>query len=100
MQHNKHRSFVIPQVEFTPRLDPQTFKVKIAGSWQVLCLNEAMGAHNTAPKRCPECHGPILIASFGKALRRRLTDRKAHTGCPRIPSRYSGMPSRHPMPVI
>lgn len=79
--------------------DPQTCEAKIAGSWHLVSLEEALSTHLTALKRCPTCHGPILINTFGKPARRRFVHRRAHPGCPRIPKMYSGTPSRHPDPV-
>jgi hypothetical protein len=83
-----------------PQLDPQTCEAKIVGSWHLIRLEEALSTHITALKRCPVCHGPIMIKTFGKIGRPRLFHGKAHTGCPRAPTVYSGTPSLHPDQIL
>jgi hypothetical protein len=41
-----------------------------------------------------------MIKTFGRVARPRLFHWRAHKGCPRAPTVYSGIPSRHPDPVI
>lgn len=82
-----------------PSSNPRTCEAKIAGTWHVIDLDEALSTHITALKRCPGCQGPIMIKTFGKARRPQLFHRGAHTGCPRAPTNYSGMPSRHPQAI-
>jgi hypothetical protein len=78
--------------------NPQTCEVKIAGAWRAVTLGEAAIDHVTAVKRCPACHGRVLIngAYSGPGVRRSLSHRKSHSGCPLKPETYSGTPSPHP----
>lgn len=78
--------------------DPQTCEVKIEGEWRHVSLAEAVSRYAVAVKRCPACHGRVSIngAYSGPALRRTMTHRKAHGGCPQDPKRYCGTPSQHP----
>lgn len=79
--------------------DLQTCEAKITGSWQVVGLDEALSTHITALKRCPVCHGPIMIKTFGSGDTPRSFHRGSHTGCPRASTMYSGTPTQHPDPV-
>jgi hypothetical protein len=43
------------------RPDPQTCEVKIQGAWRAVPLAEAAVDHVMAVKRCPACHGRVMI---------------------------------------
>lgn len=76
---------------------PDTCEAKIEGIWRSIGLAEAKGIYAKAMKRCPSCHGAVVLSgSYAESGRRRFTHRKAHTGCPLDPKRYSGTPSLHP----
>jgi hypothetical protein len=55
--------------------DPQTCEVKIAGAWRAVTLGEAAVDHVMAVKRCPACHGRMIIngAYSGPGLRRTMS---------------------------
>ena len=75
-------------------------EVKIDGAWIVVSLIEAQGTHAKAEKRCPACHGRVAVAgSYTAVVKRTLTHRRVHDGCPLIPRAYSGTPSPHPEAV-
>ena len=76
----------------------QTCEVKIGSTWRSVSLDEAATEHVMAVKRCPACHGRILLlgAYSGANVRRTLSHRKARSGCPLKPDAYSGTPSMHP----
>ncbi|MCJ2051688.1 hypothetical protein [Methylobacterium sp. J-070] len=80
-----------------PAPDLQTCEAKIDGDWRPISLADAKGVYAMAPKRCPDCHGPVMLGGMLTAGGRRfLMHRIAHTGCPRDPKRYAGTPSPHP----
>ncbi|TXM97287.1 hypothetical protein FV242_31960 [Methylobacterium sp. WL64] len=77
--------------------DPGTCEAKIGGIWRSISLAEAKGVYAMAQKRCPSCHGAVVLSgSYAESGRRRLAHRKAHTGCPLDLKRYTGQPSPHP----
>jgi hypothetical protein len=80
-----------------PITDIQTCEAKIENVWRSISVAEAKGVYVMSPKRCPSCHGAVVLSgSYAESGRRRFTHRKAHTGCPLDPKRYSGTPLRHP----
>ena len=76
----------------------QTCEVKIEGEWRAISLTEAAVDHVVAVKRCPACHGRVMIlgAYNQPSVRRTMSHRKSHRGCPLKPDTYSGTPSLHP----
>ena len=83
----------------TPKL--QTCEVKIESEWRAVSLTEAAVDHVTAVKRCPACHGRVMIlgAYSGPTVRRTMSHRRSHTGCPLKSDTYSGTPSPHPQAI-
>ncbi len=76
-------------------------EAKTGGVWHPISIAEAKGAYVMAPKRCPSCHGAVVLTgSYAEHGRRKFAHRKAHTGCPMDPKRYSGTPSPHPQALI
>ena len=75
----------------------QTCEVKIGTTWLAVGLNEAAVNHARAVKRCPACHGRVTVlgAYSSPTVRRTMSQRKSHTGCPLTPNTYSGTPSPH-----
>jgi hypothetical protein len=83
-----------------PSPDPQTCEARIEGVWRLISATEAKGVYVMSPKRCPSCHGAVVLSgSYAESGRRRFTHRKAHTGCPLDPKRYIGTPSPHPQAI-
>ncbi|WP_267422723.1 hypothetical protein [Methylobacterium sp. GC_Met_2] len=79
------------------RPGPQTCEAKVDGTWRSISLEEAKGVYAMAPKRCPACHGAVMLTgTLTAGAPRNLVHRVAHTGCPRDPKRYSGTSSLHP----
>ncbi|QGY05540.1 hypothetical protein MMSR116_29335 [Methylobacterium mesophilicum SR1.6/6] len=76
----------------------QTCEVRIGNAWHAVSLEEAATEHVMAVKRCPACHGKVMIlgAYSGGGVRRSLSHRKSHPGCPLKPDTYTGTPSPHP----
>jgi hypothetical protein len=78
-------------------LDAQTCEAKIDGAWRSISATEAKSVYVMAPKRCPSCHGAVVLSGSYSAIgSRRFSHRRVHTGCPQDPKRYSGTPSLHP----
>ncbi|MBP1183800.1 hypothetical protein JOE48_005764 [Methylobacterium sp. PvR107] len=75
----------------------QTCEVKVEGTWRSTTLVEARGLYSMVPKRCPACHGQVIVSgSYIGAGRLNLQHRRSHTGCPIKSETYSGRPSPHP----
>lgn len=75
----------------------QMCEVKVDGAWRPATLVEARGLYTMAQKRCPACHGQVIVAgSYTGAGRLNLQHRRAHGGCQLKPETYTGTPSRHP----
>ena len=76
----------------------QICEVRIGNAWRAVSLYEAAVDHVMAVKRCSACHGRVMIlgAYSGPTVRRTVTHRRSHTGCPLTPDTYSGTPSPHP----
>ena len=76
----------------------QTCEVKIGGKWRAVSLDEAATHHVLAVKRCPACHGRVMIlgAYSSPTVRRTMSHRNSHSGCPLKPETYAGTPSPHP----
>ncbi len=83
-----------------PKTSQQICEAKVDGAWRTATLAEARGLYTIAPKRCPACHGQIMIfGSYIGAGRLKLQHRRSHTGCPLKPETYTGTPSLHPLAV-
>jgi len=75
----------------------QTCEAKIDGVWRSISIAEAKSVYVMALKRCPSCHGAVVLSgSYADNGTRQFSHRRVHTGCPWDPKRYSGTPSRHP----
>ena len=77
---------------------PQTCEVKVGDVWCAVSLDEAATRYVMATKRCPACHGQVMIpGAYGSSIVRRImSHRKSHSGCPLMLGTYSGTPSPHP----
>ncbi|GJE14715.1 hypothetical protein FOHLNKBM_5790 [Methylobacterium longum] len=77
---------------------PQTCEVKLGSEWCAVSLTQAATEHVMAVKRCPACHGQVMIlGAYGSpTVRRTVSHRRAHSGCPLKPDTYSGTSSPHP----
>lgn len=80
---------------------PQTCEVKIGSQWRAVSLTEAAVDHVMAVKRCPACHGRVIIlgAYSWPTVRRTMSHRKSHSGCPLTPDTYTGTPTPHPQAI-
>ena len=77
--------------------DRQTCEAKIESTWRLMSLAEATAQHLWAVKRCPACHGRVSITrTYTGRGELRLVHRKGFNGCPLLPARFNGTPSRHP----
>ena len=75
----------------------QTCEVKVDGRWHLITLADARGRYTMARKRCPACHGQVIVSgSYIGAGRLNLQHRRSHTGCQLKPETYAGVPSPHP----
>ncbi|GJE13848.1 MULTISPECIES: hypothetical protein [Methylobacterium] len=76
----------------------QICEVKLGSEWRSVSLTEAATEHVMAVKRCPACHGRVMIlgAYNWPSVRRTMSHRKSHSGCPLKPDTYTGTPSLHP----
>ena len=51
-------------------------------------------------KRCPACHGRVLImGTYGSLRRLAMAHRRGHDGCPLRPLHFQGVATRHPEPI-
>ena len=75
----------------------QTCEVKVGEAWHVATLTEARGKYMMVQKRCPSCHGQVIVAGvYIGAGSLKLQHRRSHTGCPLKRDTYTGNPSAHP----
>ena len=76
----------------------QACEVKVGDVWRAVSLNEAATHHVMATKRCPACHGQVMIlGAYGSpTVRQTMSHRRSHSGCPLKLETYSGTPSPHP----
>lgn len=78
----------------------QACEVKVDGVWRAVSLDEAQFRHRDDVKRCPACHGRVMIlGTYGSLRRLALTHRRGHDGCPSRPLHYQGVATRHPEAV-
>ncbi len=76
---------------------PTVCEVKADGVWKAATLAEAHSTYRMVPRRCPACHGAVVVyGAYASDRRLTLGHRKGHSGCPRTPKLYSGTPSPHP----
>jgi hypothetical protein len=70
----------------------------VSTTWLAVGLTEAAVNYARAVKRCPACQGRVTILGTYSwpTVRRTMSHRKLHTGCPLNPGTYFGMPSPHP----
>lgn len=77
-----------------------TCEVMIDGAWRTVGLDEAKIQHRDAFKRCPICHGRVMIQGVYSAQGySTLSHRHTHDGCPLIQRHYKGETKRHPQPL-
>ncbi|ACB28302.1 hypothetical protein Mrad2831_6381 (plasmid) [Methylobacterium radiotolerans JCM 2831] len=80
-----------------PTTNEQTCEVRVEGAWCLASLTEVRRLYTMAQKRCPACHGQIMIAgSYIGSGRQKLRHRRSHTGCPLKSDTYIGTSSPHP----
>ena len=80
--------------------DPTSCDVKLDGVWVPVSLIAAQRRYALALKRCPARHGPAMVsASYTASVKRSLTHRRTHDGCPLIPRLHCGTASPHPNAV-
>ena len=78
----------------------QTCEVRIGGIWQAVSLTEAHAHHGLTDKRCPFCHGRVIVAgTYTGVFKLNLSHRKSHDGCPVLPRRFDGTARPHPQAV-
>ena len=79
---------------------PQTCEVKIEGVWQAVTLPEAHARHGSAEKRCPACHGRVIVSgTYTGAFKLSLAHRKSHDGCLILLKAFRGTARPHPQAV-
>ncbi|MCJ2021773.1 hypothetical protein MKK84_30915 [Methylobacterium sp. E-065] len=89
------------QIDGMPSPDPQTCEAKIEDVWRSISMAEAKGVYAMAPKRCPACHGAVMLSgSYAEGSRQKFTHRKGHDGCPLLPARFKGTASPHPQALV
>ena len=75
----------------------QTCEVKVGDAWMAVSLPEAHARHGYTDKRCPACHGRVIVAgTYTAPFKLNLSHRKNHKGCPLAPRSFRGLPSPHP----
>lgn len=83
-----------------PQSHPQTCEIKSDDTWREVSLREAIKSYQLVPKRCPECHGLlVLYGGHIAGTRPYLTHHRSHTGCSLKPNSYSGTQSLHPKAI-
>ena len=79
-----------------PNTRERTYEVKVEETWRPATLAEAHALYRMSPKRCPACHGQVMVSgTYTSANRFKLQHRQAHPGCP-FATTYTGTPSPHP----
>ncbi|MDP4026684.1 hypothetical protein Q8W71_29180 [Methylobacterium sp. NEAU 140] len=74
-----------------------TCEVKVGGAWQGVTLKEAHAKHGGTDKRCPSCHGRVIVSgSYSGPFKLILSHRKNHRGCPLTPKSFRGEAWPHP----
>ena len=75
-------------------------EVKVDGAWCLVPLNEVLTRHRMDKKRCPICHGQMVVyGAYTPNGRSVLTHYRRHAGCSLNRETYSGVPSLHPQAV-
>jgi hypothetical protein len=75
----------------------QSCEVKIDGEWRLIGIEEALKHHQFDIKRCPNCHGRLIVHnSYSPVARPHISHHRKHAGCPSRPETFSGSPSPHP----
>ena len=84
-----------------PKTSQQICEAKVDGAWRTATVAEARGVYTMAPKRCPACHGQVMISgNYTGAGSLKLQHRRSHTGCSLKPDTYTGTSSPHPQALI
>ena len=77
--------------------DPNACEVKVDGRWLAVSLTDAHGKYTLAAKRCPACHGPVVVnGNYTAVFALTLMHRRTYVGCP-LSKAYCGTPSLHPL---
>lgn len=83
-----------------PTTNEQTCEVKVDGAWRLASLAEVRRLYTMTQKRCPACHGQMMVAgSYIGSSRQKLQHRRSHTGCPLKADTYTGTSSPHPQAI-
>jgi hypothetical protein len=78
----------------------QSCEVKVDGAWRLVSLQEALKHHQFDTKRCPSCHGRLIVYNPYRPMQRPyIAHHRVHTGCPSKLDTYSGTPSPHPQAI-
>lgn len=75
-------------------------EIKLAGEWKKVSVEEAR-EHGNVPRRCKQCHGPIVLMRAGPngVPRAHAEHRPRNDGCP-LSYRFDGNFRMSPYPVI
>ena len=72
-------------------------EIRIDGAWRPVRLVKTHALYPSAIKRCPVCHGRVSIHVNSTAQGGLwLQHRRAHDGCPLMPTRFTGEVTPHP----
>jgi hypothetical protein len=72
-------------------------EVKVDGAWRTVSLDDVLTRHRMDRKRCPACHGLIVVyGAYTPIARPKLAHYRRHDGCSLSLETYSGTPSPHP----
>ena len=98
MQNSERQSYRHGTPANMTKPKSQICEVKIGSEWRAVSLTDAAVAHAKAVKRCPACNGRVTVlgAYSWPTVRRTMSHRKSHSGCPLMLGTYSGTPSPHP----
>lgn len=82
-------------------LDKKSCEVWTGTRWEIWPVSAAYPHRETAPVRCPVCHGAIVLmrASDDARNRAHFEHRPAHTGCPLVYKQRRGLRSDPPVVV-
>lgn len=76
---------------------PLACEVKTEAGWIAVSLKEARGRYGFEHKRCPSCHGRVVVAgTYNAEGCLILQHHRSHDGCPLQPARFKGVRSTHP----
>ncbi len=67
-------------------------------AWKSISIGDAMELYRRDLKRCPACHGMVVLRAAGGKTPAHFEHRVKHDGCP-LSHQFDGHPRLHPHPL-